>query len=144
MKYTVVLNHYFQVTKIDLAEECPEFNVLLIGETGSGKSTLINKLGKDVADEGHSVSPETATIREYRSKIACVPVTLYDTPGLNDMTPASDNLLCKEIKRTIKSEKVCLTIFCFSMSVSYSECFDLLQSSLQECIENGYCTVFME
>ena len=116
MKYTVVLNQYVQVAKRDLAEECPEFRVLLIGETGSGKSTLINNLlGEEVADEGHSLGPETTTIREYRSKIADVPITLYDTPGLNDMTPTADRDLCKEMKSMITSKKICLTIFCFSM-----------------------------
>ena len=103
--------------KRDLAAECPEFCVLLIGETGSGKSTLINNLlGAEVAPEGHTCQSETKTIRQYRGTVASVPVVLYDTPGMDDMTAGSNRDLCKEIKKLIRSKKICLTIFCFSMN----------------------------
>ena len=103
--------------KRDPAEECPEFSVLLVGETGSGKSTLINNLlGEQVAPEGHTCYSETDKIMEYRGKAAGVPVTLYDTPGTDDMTAAADKNICKEIKRLVKSKKICLALFCFSMN----------------------------
>ena len=105
------------MSRLKPAEKCPEFGVLLIGETGSGKSTLINNLlGEQVAPEGHTCYSETDKIMEYRGKAAGVPVTLYDTPGTDDMTAASDKYLCREIKRLIKSKSVCLVIFCFSMN----------------------------
>ena len=111
-----VLNQCAQVPKRDPAEECAVFGVLLIGETGSGKSALINNLlGAEVASEGHKCRSETDTITEYRGTVAGVPVALYDTPG-TDETAATDRDICREIKRLIKSKKVCLVIFCFSMN----------------------------
>ena len=99
------------------AAECPEFGVLLIGETGSGKSTLLNNLlGTDVAREGHGCSPGAEKITPYRGVAAGVPVILYDTPGAYGSVDASDEKLCRKIKNLLKSKKICLTIFCFSMN----------------------------
>ena len=106
-----------QVPKRVSAAECPEFGVLLIGETGSGKSTLINNLlGAEVAPEGHTWSSKTKKIWEYQGTAAGIPVMLYDTPGADDVKDASDGDLCRDITSLIRSRKVCLTILCFSVN----------------------------
>ena len=110
-----VLNQCAQVPKRDPANECAVFGVLLAGETGSGKSALINiLLGAEVAPEGHACRPETDTITQYRGKVAGVPVALYDTPGTDDK-PAKDRHTCMEIRKLIESNKINLVIFCFPM-----------------------------
>jgi small GTP-binding protein len=63
--------------------------ILVVGETGQGKSTFIKKLlGKDVAKEGDSryASGVTKDLNEYYGKIDGFDrkIIFYDTPGFND------------------------------------------------------------
>jgi len=55
-------------------------NVLVIGKTGVGKSTLINAVFRDRLAETGVGRPVTQGIRQY-TKLNC-PITVYDTPGL--------------------------------------------------------------
>ncbi len=58
------------------------YNILIIGATGVGKSTLLNKiLNKDIVKVGYGSKPETLNLDNYplTSKI-----TLWDSPGLGD------------------------------------------------------------
>lgn len=56
-------------------------NILLVGATGSGKSSTVNALfDMEVAKVGVGVDPET----EYISKYELDNLTIWDTPGLGD------------------------------------------------------------
>ena len=60
------------------------FKFLLVGRTGVGKSSTINRLiGKEVATV-NDFEPETVEVKEYNSDIDGVPFTVVDTPGLAD------------------------------------------------------------
>ncbi|MBQ2617005.1 MAG: 50S ribosome-binding GTPase, partial [Synergistaceae bacterium] len=57
-------------------------DVMLIGATGSGKSTTLNGLfGSERAKVGHGFDPETMNISEHRLNEL---LNFWDTPGLGD------------------------------------------------------------
>ena len=100
-----------------LHNDCPRFCALVVGQTGVGKSTLINNLlGEDVAGVGSNLTSSTSAVRSYEGMVEGVPVKLIDTPGLDDATPGNDERNLEEIKRHLKEETIHLIIYCTKIS----------------------------
>lgn len=76
-------------------------NVMVLGKTGAGKSTLINNVFSENLAETGTGKPITSKIREYSK--ADFPLRIYDTPGLElGGENAIDNLL-KEVSGVIEN-----------------------------------------
>ncbi|MFS8779434.1 YcjF family protein [Synechococcus sp. W55.1] len=71
-------------------------NVMVIGKTGVGKSTLVNAVFKDELAKTGVGEPVTRHIRKY-SKQDC-PITIYDTPGME----LANTEICLEVAKLIE------------------------------------------
>jgi uncharacterized protein (DUF697 family)/predicted GTPase len=60
--------------------EMGQCNILVIGKTGVGKSTLVNAIFREELTATGTGKPITQHIRQYRQ--ADYPIAIYDTPGL--------------------------------------------------------------
>ena len=90
-----------------------ELRMLVTGKTGQGKSTLINGvLGGQVAKEGARANRCTTEVEGYTKTINCVPVTIFDSPGLQDRTVKEEEYI--QGMRD-KCKKLSLVLYCTKM-----------------------------
>lgn len=92
---------FFDAAQQKAIEELGLANILISGQTGVGKSTLINSvLRVPVAEEGTG-KPVTEHVRRYQKD--GIPVAIYDTPGI-ELGQAKKDVI-REYKKTIAATR---------------------------------------
>lgn len=86
---SVIMPLVFVLVSCNTSEEVPSVKILVVGKTGSGKSTLINTfLGKDVAEVGKTLKSKTRDVECYRELYkadnSTFKVIICDSPGFRD------------------------------------------------------------
>ena len=86
-------------------------SILVIGPTGSGKSTLVNNLmGDTVARVREGASSATSQVEKYEGKYEGVKIRVFDTVGFGDTEGRSNQSIIKEIADANKFDLVLICV----------------------------------
>ena len=137
IKDTLIKTNYFKNAKKYITKN---FNILLIGNTGAGKSTLINEFLKlddsKKAKISQGVPTETNDFTPYTGEIKNRTYTLYDTNGITNKGKDSIDLkqknIIKEIIKRLKEHDPNKIIHCIWYCMQGSN----VQPSDKEFIKN--------
>ncbi len=112
-------------------------NIILVGATGSGKSSTINVLfNMEVAKVGVGVNPETASIKSYTLDN----LTIWDTPGLGDGVKSDEEynrMLTKKLSETDENGDPLIDLVLVVLDASSKDLgtsYDLINNVVVPCL----------
>lgn len=122
----------------------PKLNIMIVGKTGVGKSTLLNSLfGKNLALTG-SGEPVTQDIDKFAPE--GWPIAIYDTPGmelggkhsaenlLNDITGQIQKMMqCNDIEQAIHCVLYCINAASSRIEKAEMDFLQKLTESTSQC-----------
>lgn len=82
--------------------QTPFRNVLLTGRTGSGKSSLLNRLAGVQAAKVGAFEPTTKVIKEYKLSLHNINFRIFDTPGLGSVDEVEEEQFVKSINHILE------------------------------------------
>ena len=106
-------------------------NILVIGPTGSGKSTIVNALmGEEVANVEQGAESAQSEIMECEGRIMGVKIKIYDTIGFGDTRGKSGKHIVREIAQKNKFD---LILICLKFdSRAYGDVKDMFTTLKKE------------
>ncbi|XP_011408247.1 PREDICTED: uncharacterized protein LOC105315335, partial [Amphimedon queenslandica] len=100
-----------EAAKKRLSQRREPVNMLVIGPTGAGKSTLINALlGDTVAEVGHGAGSVQSEVKVHEGEHEGIQLKVYDTTGFSDTRGKSGNSIVKEIAEAKKFDLILICI----------------------------------
>jgi small GTP-binding protein len=109
-------------------EQLGHANILISGQTGAGKSTLINAVFRVALAEEGIGKPVTKHVQKH--EVAGVPVTIFDTPGIE--LGQAKNEVIREFTKTITqsrkgppSDLIHVAWYCINTGQSWIQDYDI-------------------
>ena len=104
-----------------------KLSVLIAGETGAGKSSLVNKIiGTNAASAGlgpRAIQKDVSCYtRTLHTSVGCIKVLVFDTPGLNDTNLTAEQICSMMVEKT--NSCIHVLIYCIDITSRFrrSDC----------------------
>lgn len=91
------------MAKFEESKEIINYNFILCGATGSGKTSFLHNMGCKSARPNHTLKSGTKRSRIHKLKNGNVTYTFVDTVGLNDTSIITDDIILNEMNIFIKT-----------------------------------------